>query len=95
MEYLVTQTNGEKWILIADMVQASASIQYDYHQEEGGSSVTSTPFQTADARHRIYDAAALVLHYMDRASCAQDDDDNDCDCADRIASVEEIESVEG
>lgn len=85
--YQVTETSGEKWILIADMVQASAPIKYDYHQEKEGGSVTSTPYQTADARHQIDDAAVLVLHYMDRASCAQDDD-HECDCADRITSVE-------
>ncbi len=89
--YKVTETNGETWLLNADMVRAEAPISYDYHQE--GDGWISTPFQTADARHYIERAAALVLHYLDSVSCAQDDD-TACDCADRIKSIDKIPSDE-
>ncbi len=87
--YKVTETNGDTWLLQADMVRAEAPISYDYHQE--GDGWISTPFQTANARHEIGLAAQLVLHYIDRESCAEDDD-MECDCADRIKSIDDISS---
>lgn len=90
MTYRVTETSGDSWLLFADMQQASAPISYDYHQEPGSCDVT--PYQTADARHDIDRAAALVLHYIDRGSCATaQDEDAECDCGDRIESVDPIE----
>ena len=93
--YKETETSGEQWLLGADMAQAAAPITYAYHQHRDEPEWESTPFQTADAQHRIARAAALVLHYIDRASCAEDvDQDIDCDCAKRIVAVDDIAHAE-
>lgn len=60
--YLVKMADGQKWTLYADMVQASESLWANFSGDEDGDVVT--PYQTADAGHRIERAAELVAEYF-------------------------------
>jgi len=59
--YRVTLTDGQKFLMSANMVEASASISANFH---GDDDWQGTPFQTADARHNAYAAAELVAEYF-------------------------------
>lgn len=74
--YKVTLTDGQTFLMSANLAEASAPIWVDFHGEED--TWQSTPFQTADVRHRAKTAARMCAEYF-----AADSDD----CT-RVASVE-------
>lgn len=63
-------------IMHADLAQASAPIEYEVDGE-----VFATQYQTADARHREWDAAVLVVaclgrdYWLDPSADAPEDED--------------------
>lgn len=59
--YRVKMSNGEEFLMTADMVQAAAGIHTNWTGEEDG--WAPTPYQTADARHDIRRAAKLASDY--------------------------------
>ena len=77
--YKVTLADGQKFLMDADLVQASAPIHADFHEE--GDSWQFTPYQTADASHDATKAAELVAEYFKA-------DADDC------TEVESVEIVE-
>lgn len=61
--YVVTTTFGQ-FKFLANMAEAAAPIRsLDDDDDEYGDRITPTPYQTADARHSEYEAAALLLRY--------------------------------
>ena len=60
--YRVTLTDGQKFMMSADMAQAAARISANFHA--GDEDWQGTPYQTADARHNAYRAAELVAEYF-------------------------------
>jgi len=66
----------EGFIMVADLVQASAQICWEDEDEE----VQPSPYQTADARHDADLAAQLLVDYF--AANGSDED--------IVASVEEL-----
>ena len=60
--YRVTLTDGQKFQMNANLVQASASISVNFHG--GDDDWQGTPYQTADARHDATRAAELVAEYF-------------------------------
>jgi hypothetical protein len=70
-DYRVTLSDGQTFLMSADMIQASASISANFHYaSDGDYAWQSTPYQTADACHDIDRAAGLVAEYF-----AVDEDD--------------------
>lgn len=67
---------SDEWIISADLSQASAQIFVDGH---------STPYQTADCRHRDDELRTLIASW-----CYRETPDHDADF-DEIAILEEIE----
>jgi hypothetical protein len=65
---------GDKLIVSADLVEASAPICTVTEDEDGEESLDSTPYQTADARHRELDAVMLAVEYCGREWYAQPGD---------------------
>ena len=72
--YICTTTSGFAFRMEADFSQASRNIRIDGE---------STPFQVADARHNVFQAAKLAGEWSYH-------EDGDLD----IVSVEEVEDVE-
>lgn len=70
-ERLIVDLGFDKLELDVDLAQASAPIHY--LGEEG--QLVSTPFQTADARHRERDAAKLVIGWLGSDYWLNPDDD--------------------
>lgn len=62
--YRVTLTDGQIFHMQADMVQAAAPIKACFHDVNSDADWQSTPYQTADARHRETAAAELVAKYF-------------------------------
>jgi hypothetical protein len=63
-KYKITHESGDTTIMIADLAQASAQIEF--LDEEGER--FSSPFQTADARHDKRRAAELLVGYFNSGS---------------------------
>ena len=59
--YTVKLSDGSKFRMSADMVQAAASISVDFHDDDEWQ---NTPYQTADAGHDATLAAELVADYF-------------------------------
>jgi hypothetical protein len=57
---------GDTLIVSADLVEASALICTVTEDEDGEESLDSTPYQTADAKHRELDAVMLAVQYCGR-----------------------------
>lgn len=90
MEYKIIHRDGQTTYMSCDLMQAAAPIRAGFdHGSEYGPEYDLTPYQTADAHHRLAEAAALVLHYTDRECCGEDDD-HACDCAERIERIERL-----
>lgn len=60
--YRVTLTDGQKFLMSANLTQAADPICANFHG--GEKDWQSTPFQTADARHSDMRAAELVAKYF-------------------------------
>jgi hypothetical protein len=62
--YRVTLDDGSKFLMEADLVQASAPISANFHDPNEDGNWQGTPFQTADARHDKHQAAKIVNDYF-------------------------------
>lgn len=84
--YLITLTDGQRFRMSANLVEASASIavSFPWQDEDDEPVWQPTPYQTADARHDTHRAAELCAEYF-----ATDVDD----CTE-VASVVEIDDAE-
>ena len=86
-EYRIEHSDGQHTIIRCDLEQADAPISVSWaHLADEPEPWSATPFRTADAHHRLKQAAALVLHYTDRESCTEDDE-HECNCGARIKAI--------
>jgi hypothetical protein len=60
-EYRVTLSDGQSFLLSADMAEASANMSVNWSGEEDG--WVSVPYQSANASQRIHVAAQLCASY--------------------------------
>lgn len=84
--YRVTLTDGQQFLMSANLVEASAPISANWH---GGDERDwqSTPFQTADARHCTFRAAELVASYFS-------DGPDDCEEVESVDLIEDEDEDE-
>ena len=83
MIYRVTLTDGPNFLMDADLVEASAQISANWFPGDD-TAWQGTPYQTADARHREFDAARLCAEYF-----AGQDDCTEVESVDAIDDNEE------
>jgi len=63
--YLVTLADGQQFKMRANLVQASASIYVNWHNDDDDDECWQcTPYQTATARHSELRAAELCASYL-------------------------------
>lgn len=60
--YRVTLTDGQQFLMSANLIQAADPISVNFFDNE--EDWQSTPFQVADARHNAMRAAELVAEYF-------------------------------